>query len=251
MTATGTATATATATTAAEQTTIQHRLPPFDATTTTRVFLLRHGETNWNKQGRVQGGGFDIPLNDNGKHQAQCLAKELHNIPMDVVASSKLQRASATADAVHQRQHDDAQRCILDGFNEMNFGDFEGKQLRGHVTEDPNLMQRYRAHADRMKEDPTIPFPGGGESFREVEQRARSALEGLVTSQQYSRVAVVAHGRTNKILLSSLLYENDYSVPLQQGNTCVNVLDYDHATGKFTPQIINYFEHVKDSVIIR
>ena len=69
-----------------------------------RIFLIRHGETDWNKQGKLQGGSVDIALNSKGKQQATQLANELHNTgtKFDIIASSHLQRACQTADALIQ-----------------------------------------------------------------------------------------------------------------------------------------------------
>ena len=131
-----------------------------------RVYIIRHGETNWNVKGKIQGGGFDIPLNENGKLQALKAAEFLKDVPFDLIASSSLSRAKETADIIynHQVAHynnnarmttksitkstmclissDDSKlmnytttknvapplpkRIIDNGFNEMSFGEFEG-----------------------------------------------------------------------------------------------------------------------------
>lgn len=154
-------------------------MKPVNATTTTRsstkstkkksrikkrVYIIRHGETNWNVKGKIQGGGFDIPLNENGKLQALKAAEYLKDVPFDLIASSSLSRAKETADIIynHQVAHynnarmtttsitkstmclisDDSKlmnytttknvapplpkRIIDNGFNEMSFGEFEG-----------------------------------------------------------------------------------------------------------------------------
>ena len=90
-----------------------------------RLYLVRHGETEWNVEGRVQG-RTDNPLNDNGRRQAELLADYLSSQPLDVVASSTLQKAAVMADAVASR-HPAAKRRRLDAFSEMCFGDFEGQ----------------------------------------------------------------------------------------------------------------------------
>ena len=69
-----------------------------------RVYIIRHGETNWNVKGKIQGGGFDIPLNDNGKLQALKAAEFLKDVPFDLIASSSLSRAKETADIIYNHQ---------------------------------------------------------------------------------------------------------------------------------------------------
>jgi len=110
--------------------------------TAVRLYLIRHGETNWNQRGKIQGGGYDVPLNATGKAQAMRAASALEGIPFDVVASSSLSRAKETADIVFDQLHCTSNnnnsnnnnkkhkhkplRIVDGGFNEMRFGKFEG-----------------------------------------------------------------------------------------------------------------------------
>jgi len=131
-----------------------------------RVYLVRHGETDWNAEGRIQGGGYDVPLNANGRDQAQKAAVVLAGIPLDVVASSSLSRAKETADIVfaeHQQQQrkknrqpqQDAiaaaavpLRIVDEGFNEMRFGEFEGFRFKKRTAK-TNKRERQTVSAKR------------------------------------------------------------------------------------------------------
>jgi len=231
-------------------------LPPYDPSCRCRLYLLRHGETDWNAQGLMQGGGYDIPLNSKGRRQAEAAAKALATIPLDVVASSHLMRASQTADAILELQlmkrklqrgrrpssKPPPRRLTFEGFGEMRFGNFEGLAIHGdRATEETRA--KFLELNERMKFDLHQSWPGkDGESTARVETRARDALKRLLTlslnevvvenddddddSTNERHVAVVAHGRLNKILLASLL-EGDATQfgPIKQGNTCINVID--------------------------
>jgi broad specificity phosphatase PhoE len=169
-----------------------------------RVYLLRHGETDWNLQGKIQGGGFDIPLNENGRNQALAVAEALHGIPIGVVASSHLARAAETADILHQR-HSTAQRRRDAGFAEMSFGAFEGLAYRD-VDVDPVVKERFLSISRQVKRNIDLEFPGGGESTAQVQQRATKALQQLLEefpARQQQHIAIVSHGRTNKVLIAA------------------------------------------------
>ena len=127
------------------------------------MYLIRHGETDWNVRGKIQGGGYDIPLNANGRRQAHTVARELQDIHWDIIASSDMHRARETADILmddnyapttnstrrmtkstihssssssHATTTQDPvvpipprtlpRRIIDPGLNEMRFGEFEG-----------------------------------------------------------------------------------------------------------------------------
>ena len=209
-----------------------------------RLYLLRHGQTDWNAQGRAQGGGFDIELNENGRHQAEDVAEELDGLPIDIVASSHLLRARQTADIVHGF-HPEAERIVLNGLGEMRFGQFEGCAIRGPLCE-PDQKARYNEVAAKIKQSIDEHWPGGGESTRQVESRGRQALQALMDREDAEHICVVAHGRFNKIMLASILHQ-DATVhqEIVQGNTCVNVLDVlkDDASA-WEAQLLNYIDHV-------
>lgn len=211
---------------------------------TKRIFLLRHGETDWNAAGRVQGGGYDLDLNANGQQQAQLLAQELADIPLDVIASSHLKRAQQTADIVHEHQHRDATRLILDGFGEMRFGEYEGVALRGPNSNE-EITQRYKEHNERMKLDGTISWPGG-ESPVMVETRMIAALNQILEDYtDASYIGIVAHGRAINIMLASLL-ENDCRLfaRFHQVNCCINVLDVSPER-RYKSLVLNEKQHLE------
>jgi broad specificity phosphatase PhoE len=224
-------------------------LPPLDRETCVRrIFLLRHGETDWNARGLAQGGGFDIELNESGRRQARLLARAFCGLGIDVVASSHLQRAQQTAHILHDRlERADGMmipRAALAEFGEMRFGDLEGTALRGpEATEESR--RKYATYSARMRNCKDFCLPGGGESTGQVVARGTVGLQRLYEEfPEAETFAIVAHGRFNKILLSSLLYGDPTRyVEVHQGNTCINVIDQ-RKDGSYALVLLNSMDHV-------
>jgi len=232
-------------------------IPPFNPLTCQRrLFLLRHGETDWNARGLMQGGGYDIELNKSGYRQAELLSQEIvgvSNINIGVVASSHLKRAKQTAHVLHrnllseqaQGKHQTHPHVIsMKEFGEMRFGALEGNALRGaeSTQETRNLFAKQNA---KMQLCMDYAYPGGGESVRCVEKRGIRGVETLY--QQYpdaDSIAIVAHGRFNKVLIASLLYGDALQYPrVNQGNTCINVIDQCH-DGTYEEVVLSYMDHI-------
>eukprot|EP00537_Pseudo-nitzschia_pungens_P014876 CAMPEP_0172408228 /NCGR_PEP_ID=MMETSP1061-20121228/75740_1 /TAXON_ID=37318 /ORGANISM="Pseudo-nitzschia pungens, Strain cf. pungens" /LENGTH=387 /DNA_ID=CAMNT_0013144349 /DNA_START=161 /DNA_END=1324 /DNA_ORIENTATION=- len=139
-----------------------------------RVYLIRHGQTDWNLEGRIQGGGFDVPLNETGKLQARQTAKALEGIPLDVVASSSMSRAKETADILMETilagnnnnsnnngsntHHRLIRRFVDSGFDEMKFGALEG--MRYTAITDQERYERFLSIKQKVADDPDYCFPG-------------------------------------------------------------------------------------------
>ena len=230
-------------------------LPSLSSESQRRLILVRHGQTDWNLQGKMQGGGFDIALNANGRQQAQQVADALAAAtPIHVMASSHLQRARVTAETIWKAQQEKQEQHLLDdtipyqstpistytGFGEMRFGTFEGLSLRGPDCT-PETTRSFQEINNRMKQDKTVAWPEG-ESTEDVEHRARAALDQVLSRTLSGQTAcVVAHGRTNNILLASLLKgDGQYFYEFHQENCCINVLDQTITNGSFEPVLINY-----------
>ena len=150
----------------------------------TRIVLIRHGETDWNTETRIQG-HTDIPLNAKGKWQAQRVGAALAEEGLQAVYSSDLQRAHATAQAV-------AQACglplqVSTRLRERAFGRFEGRTFVEIESEWPEAAQRWRLR------DPSF-GPPGGESLQVFYERCVQAVHDLAAAHEGQAVAMVAHG---------------------------------------------------------
>eukprot|EP00967_Tisochrysis_lutea_P146572 scaffold276933_cov37-Tisochrysis_lutea.AAC.1 len=217
-----------------------------------RLYLCRHGETDWNAQSRIQG-ATDVELNAKGKRQAEKLAELLADAPIDLVLSSSLSRASATADAV-AALHPSSRRLRDSRFNEMCFGSFEGQALEpgSHTRREyDKIVQRWASG------DTESAFPGtGGESPSDVASRSMAALrdlglfpgsDGASKPDCPRHVCLVAHGRHNKILLAALAGNLARCSEYQQGNTCLNVIDIAATDGEANVRLTDYRAHLQGS----
>ena len=190
-----------------------------------RLYLIRHGETDWNLEGRIQG-LTDKALNEAGLKQAAALSDALADVPLEHIASSSLTRASLTADAV-ARHHPSARRSKEMAFVEMCFGDYEGMLLSEIDGDYKQYLRAWRGGTDKA-------WPGErGESPNAVARRGLAGLRalgllgspGTPPSGGERHVCVVAHGRFNKILIAALQGDVTTASDVKQGNTCINVLD--------------------------
>jgi broad specificity phosphatase PhoE len=150
---------------------------------TTRLLLIRHGETDWNVEGRYQG-QEDPPLNRRGRDQALLLAEQLSGIPLDVLYSSPLARARETARALEERLavpvHFEARLM------EIHLGDWGGR-LAAEVAEKD--AERYL----RWDTDPWSVTPPGGESLFQVRERVHAAADEIVRRHERKTIGLVAH----------------------------------------------------------
>ena len=190
-------------------------LSTVDAPTT--LYLVRHGETEHNRRNIIQGGGVDSELNAAGRAQAEALAQRLRSVSFDALYASTLQRARQTADIL-ARPHEPLSRTHLHDLSEMDWGVFEGEppsEERDALMK--ALKSKWRDGAyDRAVE--------GGESIRDVQERAQRAIRHILTREVGRTVLVVTHGRYLRVLLATIL--DDYGLKHMQelghSNTCVN-----------------------------
>ena len=149
-----------------------------------KLILVRHGETYWNEERRVQGGGSDIELNDAGLRQARKLASFLKNENIAAIASSPLNRAMVTARAIasyHQLPVE-----VANGLREIEVGELEGLPLSDLSTTFAQFLMRWWQGGWSEK----LPQ---GESLVETQERAWKAIEPLLAEHKNETVVVVSH----------------------------------------------------------
>ncbi len=181
------------------------------------VYLIRHGETDWNVERRCQGFS-DSPLNANGRRQAEATARHLSNIEMEAIYSSTLSRAHEMACAI-ARYHD-APVQTTDALRELNQGEFEGLRLTELIEKHADFLQQWL----RDPADLTLP---GGESMREMQSRAWSALEEIVEKHSEGDVVIVGHNLCNMALLCRIMKLDltDFR-RIQQDVAAINVVEF-------------------------
>ena len=183
-----------------------------------RLILVRHGETDWNKAGRFQG-QIDIPLNENGRRQAAAARDFLKDIPIDRAWSSTLSRPTETAQIILEA-HPDVPLTQIDGLVEIGHGVWEGK-LESEIREDWSEL------LDTWKRAPeTVQMPEG-ETIQDVWARSvRSWGEIAGELKPEETVLVVAHDAVNKTILCDLLGLTPADIwAVKQGNGGVTVVD--------------------------
>ena len=148
----------------------------------TTILLARHGETDWNRQGRFQGHA-DPPLNATGRAQAAELAAELKAVGLAAVYSSPLRRALETAQAVAAEHGLDP--VAVDALREVDVGSWQGLTRVEIETQFPEQFARWLDY-DQGWED--------GESYEEMGRRAVAALLELAVAHEDERILAVTHG---------------------------------------------------------
>lgn len=153
------------------------------------LILVRHGETPFNKERKVQG-ITDMALNDTGLRQAQQLALSLKDHEIHQIYSSPLKRAYKTAEVINQFHNVSIHR--RSGLMEMDQGDFEGLSFQELMACEKDFLRRWIA-------DPAITKMPNGESFIEVQERAWNAIEDIIVRAE--NAVVVSHNFTIAAIL--------------------------------------------------
>jgi len=147
------------------------------------IVLIRHGETDWNVEGRYQGQA-DPPLNSQGILQARQLALELHNSSIEILYTSPLQRAKQTAQFLSDRlgisQVDDPRLM------EIHQGDWQTRLRTDIERLYPELFKSWEA-------DPWGVTPPGGENLSQVQSRVNDALDDIQQLDTYHKIGIVTH----------------------------------------------------------
>ena len=207
----------------------------------TRIFLVRHGETQWNRDRRFQG-QIDIPLNENGKTQARQASAFLKDIDFDFAISSDLLRPKETAEIVLER-HPQVRLDVYPDLREISHGTWEGKLEEEIVAFDGALLEAWKAAPE------TVQMPEG-ENLQQVWERVGKAWRDILktySKPNEPRVGlVVAHDAVNKALLCRLFGLEPQSFwNFKQGNGSVTVIDYPKGIDKMPVlQASNITSHI-------
>ncbi len=182
-----------------------------------RIVLIRHGETNWNKEGRFQG-QIDIPLNEKGKEQASKASQYLEEIEFTKAFSSSMKRPYETAKIILKNNNIQIEK--IESLVEINHGLWEGKLEEEIKQIWPEMLR------DWHEKPETVTMPEG-ESIKQVSDRAISAWNDICNSQkEKDTTLLVAHDAVNKALLCHILglsYSDIWMI--KQGNGGITVID--------------------------
>jgi broad specificity phosphatase PhoE len=180
----------------------------------TTLFLARHGQTDWNLEGRYQG-QVDIPLNGFGREQAKILAGALQQVRPDAVWASDLCRAKETAVIIAVTHNLPVQ--VHSGLREMNFGSWQGLTWQEVEKQFPDAWQRWADNPESYH----IP---DGETLKELDDRFQLALTGICAKYPSGSIVIVAHGGPISRLLSGLTGRKFWE--MMHGNCSYSILHY-------------------------
>jgi len=161
----------------------------------TRLFLTRHGETEWNKEGRMQGWG-DSPLTPLGIRQGEWLRDRMIETQIDVIYTSPLGRAYKTAEII--RGDRDIKIIESDGLKEIRLGKWEG--LSQDEIQKRDLMNYFNFWNEPSKYIPTY----GAETFYELVERSCDCINEILRKEKGKNILIVTHTVTLKAYLCSL-----------------------------------------------
>jgi probable phosphoglycerate mutase len=206
---------------------------------------VRHGETQWNRETRFQG-GIDVPLNDNGRQQAQKAAQFLKDVEIDFAVSSPMLRPKETAEIILQ-YHQSINLELQDGLKEISHGLWEGKLEQEIEQEFPGELHRWRTVPAEVQ------MPEG-ENLQQVWERSVAAWQAIVETALANGLKtglVVAHDATNKTLLCHVLgLSPEHFWNFRQGNGAVSVIDYTLDANSFPVlQAMNITTHLGVGVL--
>jgi broad specificity phosphatase PhoE len=191
---------------------------------TVKVYLIRHGETEYNRDGKLQGDS-DVPLSDRGKTQAEVLAARLkdefsrNGEKVSAIYSSNLRRTLDTARAIGERLGLVPQP--VRELREIDLGSWEGK------TPDEISAEKDIAFFEEWKKDPARMRAPGGENLEDVESRVIPKFDELKKNHEKSdAIIIVSHGGSIGVILSHILrMDLNDALKIRQDNTALNLIE--------------------------
>ena len=199
----------------------------------TKIFLIRHGETERNKIGKLQGSS-DIKLLPEGMQQAHLLAEHapFHNV--DAIYSSDLERAVKTAEILAAKFH---LPVIKErGLRETSFGEWEGRFLSDLAKENPKGFEKFFTRPDKVQ-------PPNGETFLQSQARIMNALGEIIADNDGKSVIVVSHGAAIRLIIcAALVIPISKMWAIGQYNMALNILIF--ADGHFSVELLNSTLHL-------
>lgn len=193
------------------------------------IYLLRHGQTQWNADGNRYCGRTDIPLTETGHRQAQTVREHLKSVTFDAIYSSPLERAFVTAQTSGRGKPVIKDERLI----EVDFGTWEGKTKEEFIAEGAETWQRWIS-------DPLTARAGGtGETGREVIKRVDDFFSELLHQKKESSILVVGHNGINRLYLAwKLGMDVKHYRRIHQENSSITMFSLDEK-GELTLKLLN------------
>mgnify|MGYP000244700882 CR=1 FL=1 len=183
----------------------------------TRIILVRHGETDWNVQHKIQG-STDIPLNENGETQAMRAAARLAQIPISAIYASDYSRAARTAQLIHEK-HPGVPLILDEDLRERSWGRLEGLTWQ-------DIERRHAAEIKGITSGSLDYAPPDGESKKTVINRANRFLGRVIRKHPDATVVVVTHGGVAGLILKDALgIDPGARTPFRVENCALHIID--------------------------
>ncbi|KMO86690.1 phosphoglycerate mutase [Megasphaera cerevisiae DSM 20462] len=200
-----------------------------------RIILIRHGETQWNIEGRYQG-QEDTQLSERGILQGHMVAEGLRNISIDAAVSSPLERSYMTCSFCAELHHLTVQRD--ERLLEINHGAWEGCLADEIKARYPTEFQQWHTAPQQ------VTMPGkGGESLEDVRVRVRDAFNDYAHRYDGKTLLVAAHDAVNKAVICDVMgLDMSHFWQIKQDNTCINVLECQQ--GQWRIVLLNSTNHM-------
>ena len=180
------------------------------------LLLVRHGETTWNAESRVQG-QTDSPLSDLGISQARCLAERLKDEPIHVAYSSDLARAVETAQIIAQPHN--VEVATYAELREGNYGEWEEQTDADVQSRWPEVYAQYISNPAKVR----LP---GGESVVELVERAYSCAQGIAQRHVGENALIVAHGGSVRGVICGILGGAEHFWRFKTNNASLTVIEW-------------------------
>ena len=204
----------------------------------TLIILVRHGECEGNIKGKFRGRA-DFPLNERGLIQAQDLARELKNFPLKHIYTSPLSRAKQTAEAV-------ARQCgievkVEEQFNNIELGSWEGRFMKEIAEQYPEEWGLWINNPEKLRVQDM-------ETLYDVQKRAKTCLDNLVSRHNGETLAVITHRAVLKPLIAACLnITSPYFWKIHLDTASYSLLSYKEDRGYCLIQL-NQTKHLKEYV---
>lgn len=157
------------------------------------IILVRHASTSHNENGLWQG-RTDYELSEKGRMEAALLSEQLKDEAFDIVFHSPMKRVVQTAEIINK--HHKAPFKVVDGFIEIDLGDFDGAKHTDILRKHPEIHRNWVLDID-------VPIPGG-ESFNDIYERIRPGVEEVLASA-HKKILVVGHAMVNRAILGRIM----------------------------------------------
>ncbi len=183
----------------------------------TKAYLVRHGQTEWNKKLTFRG-RIDIPLNERGRQEANAIAETLKDKNINAIYTSPLKRSIETAQPTASFFH--LEIVHAQGLIDISYGNWEGLTFN-------EIKKSYRDQYIKWEKRPElIRFPNG-ETLDEARERSFSAFKDIVKGNPGKSILIIPHRVINKVLLCAILgLSNSHFWEIKQDTGCINLIEY-------------------------